>query len=185
MKKPKARERILETASSLFLERGYSEVGINEIIAKAETAKASFYQHFPSKQALCEAWLSDIHDQSEVSRKELQESGQTPYEKIEAYFEGLKSYLESHDFRGCPYSNTGAVVSEQCTGIVEQITTHKESIRQFFADVCLEFDADEELAQSRANWLFLLYSGAATEAQNLKASWPVTAAIAALPKILG
>ncbi|MCB1236560.1 MAG: TetR family transcriptional regulator, partial [Verrucomicrobiae bacterium] len=31
MKKPNARERILETAARLFQERGFSEVGINEI----------------------------------------------------------------------------------------------------------------------------------------------------------
>lgn len=32
MRKPNAKERILEVASKLFHERGYSEVGINEII---------------------------------------------------------------------------------------------------------------------------------------------------------
>ena len=34
-------------------------MGINEIIEKAEVAKASFYQHFPSKQDLCAAWLRE------------------------------------------------------------------------------------------------------------------------------
>ena len=71
MRKPNAKERILETASKLFHERGYSEVGINEIIEKAETAKASFYQHYSSKEVLCEAWLQSVHDRSEDSRAEL------------------------------------------------------------------------------------------------------------------
>ncbi len=64
MKKPNARDRILETAGELFFQRGYSGVGINEIIEKAGTAKASFYQHFPSKESLCEAWLQEMHDRS-------------------------------------------------------------------------------------------------------------------------
>jgi AcrR family transcriptional regulator len=71
MRKPNAKERILETASKLFHERGYSEVGINEIIEKAETAKASFYQHYSSKEVLCEAWLQSVHDRSEDSRAEF------------------------------------------------------------------------------------------------------------------
>ena len=36
MKKPKARERILDTAADLFTERGYGSVGINEIIEKSK-----------------------------------------------------------------------------------------------------------------------------------------------------
>ncbi len=77
MRKANAKERILETAGKLFFQHGYSEVGINEIIAKAETAKASFYQHYPSKEALCEAWLSNVHDRSEMSRAEMLESDKT------------------------------------------------------------------------------------------------------------
>ena len=34
MRKPNAKERILEVASKLFHERGYSEVGINEVTQK-------------------------------------------------------------------------------------------------------------------------------------------------------
>jgi AcrR family transcriptional regulator len=49
MKAP-ARERILGTADRLFSSRGYGNVGINEIIDRSETAKASLYQHFPSKE---------------------------------------------------------------------------------------------------------------------------------------
>lgn len=176
MRKANAKERILETAGKLFFERGYSEVGINEIIATAETAKASFYQHYPSKEALCEAWLSDVHDRSEMSRSEMLESDVTASVKIAMYFDQLKSFMENSEFRGCPYSNTGAISGSECSGIIEQIQGHKISIRDFLREVCFQHTNDRETANSLGDRIFLLYSGAATECQNLKEIWPVEVA---------
>lgn len=176
MKKPNARNRILETAGRLFHERGYSEVGINEIIGKAETAKATFYQHFPSKELLCEAWLESVHERSEVGRSDILHSDQAPAAKIDQYFGELQSYMESSNFRGCPYSNTSAVVEPACTGIVQRVAEHKKSIRQFFCDVAEEVTGGVEEAERLGETLCVLYSGAATEAQNLREIWPVTAA---------
>ena len=52
------RERIIETAQSLFFAQGYKATGINQIIKEAKVAKASFYDHFPSKDDLGEAYLN-------------------------------------------------------------------------------------------------------------------------------
>lgn len=176
MRKPNAKERILDTAGKLFFRHGYSEVGINEIIAKAETAKASFYQHYPSKEALCEAWLSDVHDRSEMTRGEILESESSPADKIGLYFDQLKTFMKESEFRGCPYSNTGAVSSGECSGILEQIQGHKESIREFLRDICFQQSGDRSRANHLGDRIFLLYSGATTECQNLKEIWPVEVA---------
>lgn len=181
MRKANARERILDTAGKLFFRHGYSEVGINEIIAKAETAKASFYQHFPSKEALCEAWLSDVHERSEWSRDEILQSPASPAEKVNLYFDQLRDFMEQSEFRGCPYSNTGAVSGNECTGIIERIRAHKDSIRNFLRELCFQHLGDREKANALGDRIFLLYSGATTECQNLKEIWPVeTARTAAL-----
>ena len=52
IKQQTPKERILKTVDRLFYEQGYLATGINQIIAEAKVAKASFYQHFPSKEAL-------------------------------------------------------------------------------------------------------------------------------------
>ncbi|MDF1849420.1 MAG: TetR/AcrR family transcriptional regulator [Verrucomicrobiales bacterium] len=184
MRKPNAKERILETAGELFHKRGYSEVGINEIIAAAETAKASFYQHYPSKESLCEAWLSSVHERSEIGRAEILEKEISPSEKVALYFDHLEQFMTNSEFRGCPYSNTSAVSDEGCTGIVEQIQGHKESIREFFHQICLEKFENAEEAQRIGDRIFLLYSGAATESQNLKSLWPVQEARAGAVDLL-
>ena len=176
MKKPKARDRILETAAKLFHERGYSEVGINEIIDKADTAKATFYQHFPSKQSLCAAWLEEMHRRSETRHRDILDGPGTAIEKIDTYFANLGTFMEASDFRGCPYSNTGAVIDEECACLMQKIEEHKIAIRNFFHRLTSQFAHSDRRSREVGDALFLLYSGAAVEAQNLRSLWPVEAA---------
>ncbi len=193
MKKPNARDRILETAGRLFHQRGYSEVGINEIIDTAETAKATFYQHFPSKEKLCEAWLNEVHQRSEAGRKQILGAEASASVKIDGYFDDLAKHLVQSNFRGCPYSNTSAVVESGCAGILRQVAAHKESIRGFFRSLAVQLIHETGAAGDAAtaddcvgrlgDALFVLYSGATTEAQNLKELWPAQAARCAAAKL--
>jgi len=176
MRKPNAKERILDVAGELFFKRGYSEVGVNEIIEKAETAKASFYQHFKSKECLCEAWLQEMHALSEQRRTELLASQASASEKVSTYFDQLRDFLIESEFRGCPYSNTGTIPAEEESGILRSIRLHKQSMREFFRKVCEERFADPETAATIGDRLFLLYSGATVEAQNLRSLWPIATA---------
>jgi len=175
-KKIGARERIMQIAGKLFACRGYSAVGINEIIDKSGTAKASFYHHFPTKESLCEAWLADVHDHSEQRRNAILESKMDTVSKVRGYFDDLRKYLEESQFRGCPYSNTATVASEEEKKICRQVECHKLCQREFFRRLAGEITPSGIRAREIGDALFLLYSGATSEAQNLKAVWPVEAA---------
>lgn len=176
-KSSNARDRILTTAGELFNARGYSCVGINEIIEKSETAKATFYHHFKTKEALCEAWLQEVHDRFEIRRQELLEAPGSAEEKIVGYFEKLHAYLKQTDFRGCPYSNTATVSAEHEASLRKQVEVHKLGIRDFFIELSRGLASSGSRAKEVGEELFLLYSGSTTEAQNLSALWPVEAAI--------
>ncbi len=184
MGKPNARDRILDAAAELFHRDGYSNVGINEIIARADTAKASFYQHFPSKESLCEAWLQRVHERSEISRSEILQSDLSAEEKVGRYFDELTKFLLTCDFRGCPYSNTSAMVDAKARGIYTRIQSHKRSVRKFFrALIEMEF-GDTPRTTEVADQIFLLYSGATSEAQNIRELWPVNSARAGAVTLL-
>jgi AcrR family transcriptional regulator len=49
------RSEFLDVALRLFLERGYDQTSLNEIISQAGVSKGAFYHYFPSKEALLEA----------------------------------------------------------------------------------------------------------------------------------
>jgi AcrR family transcriptional regulator len=176
MGKPNAKDRILEAAGRLFHEQGYSNVGINEIIKTADTAKASFYQHFPSKEALCEAWLETVHEKSENWRGEILRQSLPSVDKLNQYFSELSEYLVGSDYRGCPYTNTCAMVDIGSAGVMDKIKAHKESVRNFFEAILKQEYGESKEVTELANQIFIIYSGATTEAQNLRDLWPVESA---------
>jgi AcrR family transcriptional regulator len=53
-----ARERIKDAIVDLVLERGYEQVGVGELLARAEVDQAAFERHFADKQA-CFLWAFD------------------------------------------------------------------------------------------------------------------------------
>lgn len=52
------RQRLLDAALELFGTRGYADVSINELCAAASVSTRSFYEHFPTREAL----LIALHD---------------------------------------------------------------------------------------------------------------------------
>lgn len=48
------RQELLKIAYRLFIQKGYEETSIDEIIAEAHIAKGTYYYHFPSKEATLE-----------------------------------------------------------------------------------------------------------------------------------
>ncbi|MEQ5777076.1 TetR/AcrR family transcriptional regulator [Thalassospira sp. NFXS8] len=56
------RDKILDTAQTIMSGKGFSAVGLNEILAAASVPKGSFYHYFQSKDAFGEAMLQRYFD---------------------------------------------------------------------------------------------------------------------------
>lgn len=171
MRKTNLRPHIIETAGALFARKGYGNVGINEILQAGEIARASFYHHFESKDALCAAWLESLHARSVEHHRSLLDSKKKADRILQEYFKALKAWLVGNEFRGCPYSNTGTFLTDDAPAVRDAIETHKIFIRDFFID--LADRSRTKRGRELGECLFLLYSGATTEAQNLRATWPI------------
>jgi TetR/AcrR family transcriptional repressor of nem operon len=66
-RKSDARERILDSAVALMHERGYSSIGVEDIMQRAGVGKSSFYHFFKSKEALGVAAIDEYSDRSETN----------------------------------------------------------------------------------------------------------------------
>lgn len=51
-KKAQTKEKIFNTAVELFLKQGYDNTTVDEIVEKADVAKGTFFNHFPTKDAI-------------------------------------------------------------------------------------------------------------------------------------
>lgn len=51
-KSERTKEKIYQTAISLFIEKGYENTTVQEITEKADVAKGTFFSHFPTKNSI-------------------------------------------------------------------------------------------------------------------------------------
>ena len=103
-----ARNRILDAAYELFLQRGIRDVGINELITRAGVAKATFYAHFTSKDELVHAYLERCHQDMTVEAI-IAETGrrtEDPTGRLMAIFDVLDEWFRQDDFQACAFVST-------------------------------------------------------------------------------
>ncbi len=58
----RTREALLSAGMTLFAERGLHEVSVDDIIARAEIAKQTFYNHFTDKMALARLIFAELRE---------------------------------------------------------------------------------------------------------------------------
>jgi AcrR family transcriptional regulator len=71
-------DEILDAAMALFAERGYAEVGIDDIGAAVGIAGPSLYNHFTSKQAILVAAMLRGNNQLRAAMRTAREQGTDP-----------------------------------------------------------------------------------------------------------
>ncbi len=85
---PDTRQQILNTAQQIILGKGFSAVGLNEILKTANVPKGSFYHYFESKEQFGCALLEHYFEQYLQSlNAQLQINEHAAIERLFAYFE--------------------------------------------------------------------------------------------------
>jgi AcrR family transcriptional regulator len=118
-----ARRRVLDAAGTLFYAEGIHAVGVDRVIAEAAVAKATFYHHFPSKDALVGAYLQE---QSDQVRGVTLPTGDTPEEQILSVFDAIGEYTCGPGFRGCAFVNAAAEYPDPRHPVRRVIAAHRE-----------------------------------------------------------
>jgi AcrR family transcriptional regulator len=100
-----ARERILTVSYDLFVARGVRAVGVNEIVKAANVAKATFYDHFPTKNDLVAAFFERRKTLFTLGylTAESQARASTPRGQLMAILDIFDEWFSAPDFTGCPY----------------------------------------------------------------------------------
>jgi AcrR family transcriptional regulator len=119
-----ARRRLLGTASRLFYAEGIHAVGIDRIIAEAGIAKATFYNHFASKDELVRAYIQ-AQDQSGRDAVLLLPQ-QPPRVMIFAILDRIGEAALQPDYRGCPFMNATAEYPDPAHPVREAIDEHRQ-----------------------------------------------------------
>jgi AcrR family transcriptional regulator len=148
--KPTMKERILQTADSLFYLKGIRAIGVDTIAAEVGISKRTLYNHFPSKDALISAYL-------ERRSVPPRESDQSPVEQILGTFDSLERRFSAKDFRGCPFVNAVAELGMESKPVRKIALAYKEGRRLWFRDLLARLHVPDP--ESLATQLVLLVDG--------------------------
>lgn len=158
-----ARQRILDTAFRLFYSRGLKAVGVDLIIAESGVAKATFYKHFPSKEALVLAYLDrvDVIWTGQL-RAAAEAAGPDPADQLVGLFDALGTACRREGYRGCAFINAAAE-AEPGTPVHERTVAHKRAVRSWVRELAAGAGAADPGGLARTLTLLLdggLASGA-------------------------
>ncbi|MFB9948336.1 TetR/AcrR family transcriptional regulator [Rhizobium puerariae] len=149
-------EQILTTAGALFYREGIRAVGIDRIVEEANVAKATLYRHFPSKDHLVAAYLTQRHERVILQLREVMANVSDPRGQIALIFERLFEKADSQEFRGCAFALAVAEHGDS-ERVVSVAREHKNAVRDIFRSVMERAGATSE---QPAAHLSLLYEGA-------------------------
>ena len=80
-------QRILTTASKLFLEKGYEKTSLQDIIRETGLSKGAIYHHFSSKEAIFETICNQIGQENEIRLSKIRDDAAlTGEEKLRKIF---------------------------------------------------------------------------------------------------
>jgi AcrR family transcriptional regulator len=162
------RERILETASSLFYRQGVRAVGVDLVVEEAGVAKTSLYRHFRTKDDLIAAFLHrEDEDFWKCWDNITQRHPSSAEAELEAQLKWIGERVGRANYRGCPQLNVAAEFPDLDHPARAVATAHKKELRRRLRDLAVRLRAkrpDELAAQ-----LSLLINGAFVSSQMFSA----------------
>ncbi|BDS11617.1 TetR/AcrR family transcriptional regulator [Aureispira anguillae] len=185
MKKTSVKNRIIETASTLFYHNGYNQTGINQIIAEAGVSKSGMYQHFRSKEDIAVAYLIRRHSLWFGDLFDFIADQKSIKAKILAAFDYLDSWLSQVSFRGCGFQNIFIDLPKDQQKIKDQVLLHKNELRAWLHGL-LNTEAlyTTEEAIKLGDEILVLIEGAIILSQIQHNNWPIITAKNTCKKLL-
>jgi len=181
--KPRVRDRILDTARSLFYRYGLRAVGVDAIASEAGTNKMSFYRCFDSKdeliaeylreqgQAYWAWWDAAIAPHAGDARRQL-----------EALFDHYMSLTGKDGSRGCSFGNAVVELPEGDHPGRRVIEAHKAEMRSRLRRLSAEAGASD--AEALGDTLMLLMEGGYLSRLSFQSQGPLTVAGKAVRTLL-
>jgi AcrR family transcriptional regulator len=140
-KKTDPRARILEVADRLFYSEGVRATGTEKIMSIAEVAKATFYRHFESKDALVLAYLEN-RDQALWDYL----SHPTPPEDLREALTKFEQMANWPEIIGCPFLRIASEYPDTAHPYHRLAIEHQNKILDYLTDRLKPFAIDKRAA---------------------------------------
>lgn len=156
------RDRLLLAADRLFYREGVRAVGIDRILAEADAAKASLYQHFGGKDRLVAAYLEG---RVAAARRDIETfmAAVPPEARAVRFFDWVVAWVGTAGFRGCPLQHVMAEINRARHPAGRVIAAQRAWLHERFA--AWSAAAGVAHPQTMAGQLMVLFDGAMAAAE--------------------
>ncbi|EIZ8991923.1 TetR/AcrR family transcriptional regulator [Cronobacter sakazakii] len=184
------REHLLATGEQLCLQRGFTGMGLSELLKTAGVPKGSFYHYFRSKEAFGVAMLERHYARYQTCLEQHFDPAGPAREQLIAWFEQtLHHYCQTGKMMDCLTVKLSAEVcdlSEDMRGALDKgaaqvIALLAEALERGRDAEALTFSGS---AQQRAQVLYVLWLGASLQAKVSRSGAPLENALAHVKEIL-
>ncbi|MDQ1037046.1 TetR/AcrR family transcriptional repressor of nem operon [Streptomyces sp. V3I8] len=189
--KAETRQNLLDTARRIVAAKGYTAVGINEILTAAGVPKGSFYHYFGSKDAFGEAMMRSYFDDYLATIDGIvADKGKKSAEHLMAYWRNFYDTQVADDCQGgCLVVKLGAEIADLSevmrvvtkagtTAIVDRL---ERMITAGTADGSVSVDGDPRMT---AEALYSLWLGAGMMAKIRRGPDPLDRAMTVTRQVL-
>ncbi|MFG1621984.1 TetR/AcrR family transcriptional regulator [Kribbella sp. NPDC049227] len=121
-----ARSRLLSTATELFYAEGLHAVGVDRVIADAQVTRATLYRHFPSKDDLIVAYLTQADEAIRTQIDAARAQGADPDDIIRAVSRTITDAIQTAGFRGCAFLNAAAEYPDPAHPVHQAVLRHRQ-----------------------------------------------------------
>jgi AcrR family transcriptional regulator len=153
----KPRERLLETARRLFYSEGIHTVGVDRLVNEAGVTRATFYRHFPTKEALVEAYLRAT-DADLRAAVDAALAGDDPERALTALLDLIAHTTNAPGFRGCHFINAAAEYPDATDPVRVAVRDHRDWFQHTVTELAAKLGHPDPTEAGQI--LVLLHDGA-------------------------
>jgi AcrR family transcriptional regulator len=162
---PGTRERVLETAATLFYEHGIRAVGMQQIVNEVGCGKMLLYREFPSKADLVAGYLEKARDSWErrAGKAAAQAPDDDPETQLNALIDAVVEQVREPSYRGCPFRNYLAEFSDHSDRAGRIAVDYLQDVRAQVTALVNRMDLAEPDVATERIWLTIegLYASSA------------------------
>ncbi|MCI1072197.1 TetR/AcrR family transcriptional regulator [Lactococcus lactis] len=99
------KQRVIEVAANLFIQKGYTYTSMDEVVQKSEVSKSNVYYHFSNKEELLLAVIDYWIDAYQIKIEEMLEQNNLSLKKrMVNFLNSLGDSVEQRNYQGsCPF----------------------------------------------------------------------------------
>jgi len=140
------KETVVNKGIELFWEKGFHNLGVNEICSKTRMTKGAFYNAFKSKEFFLiktvESYSNDIVLYLE---NQLSQKNQSAYQKLVDLYESMLKAQPESNFRGCLVNNIMSEMGAVNINVAEMTTKQFSRFLSVIEPTVLEAQKDGDL----------------------------------------